>query len=75
MDMDLEFSELQYFAEKNKIQFLPISFEDIKTVRTLEFHHRDPFDRIIIAQGIANNLPIVTADSNFRKYSAEILWK
>ncbi len=70
-----DFSEIQRFAENNKFEILPISFDDTKVVRDLAFHHRDPFDRIIIAQSITNKLTIITADNNFRKYESEVLWK
>ncbi|NUN08349.1 MAG: type II toxin-antitoxin system VapC family toxin [Ignavibacteriaceae bacterium] len=74
LEITIDFSEIQRFAENNKIEILPISFEDTRVVRDLAFHHRDPFDRIIIAQSITNKLTIITADRNFRKYETEILW-
>jgi PIN domain nuclease of toxin-antitoxin system len=43
------------------------------SVRTLPFHHRDPFDRMIIAQAIAEGYAIVTADSQFSAYPVKIL--
>jgi len=40
---------------------------------SLPFHHKDPFDRLLIAQSIEENLTIVTADSQFSAYSAKLL--
>jgi PIN domain nuclease of toxin-antitoxin system len=40
---------------------------------TLPFHHRDPFDRMIITQAIEHNLTIVTVDSYFQKYGCRLL--
>jgi len=41
---------------------------------TLEFHHQDPFDRIMIAQAMVENLTIVSKDSQFEKYKVPIIW-
>ena len=43
------------------------------SVRTLPFHHRDPFDRMIIAQAIAEGYTIVTADSQFSAYPVKVV--
>jgi len=40
----------------------------------LPLHHRDPFDRMLIAQGIKEELPIITADRNFQNYSVRTIW-
>jgi PIN domain nuclease of toxin-antitoxin system len=46
----------------------------IHKLLSLEFHHRDPFDRIIIAQGLVENMTIVSKDENFPKYNVQLLW-
>ena len=55
------------------IQLLNIELEHLRINATLPFHHRDPFDRLIITQSIAENIPIVTLDSAFDKYSATLI--
>lgn len=55
------------------IEILPISPEHILQVSILPFYHRDPFDRIIIAQAQTENLPIVTDDGDFGNYAVKIL--
>jgi len=61
------------FVEKeiilNSINLLNIELAHLKINATLPFHHRDPFDRIIIAQSMAENIPVITVDSVFNKYS------
>jgi PIN domain nuclease of toxin-antitoxin system len=61
------------FVEKeiitSSINLLNIELEHLKINATLPFHHRDPFDRIIIAQSMAENIPVITVDSVFNKYS------
>ena len=55
------------------IEILPIAPEHTLQVSILPFHHRDPFDRIIIAQAQFENLPIMTDDSEFNNYKIKIL--
>jgi len=53
------------------IIILPILPEHILQILTLPFHHRDPFDRIIIAQSQIENLPVVTDDREFGAYTVK----
>ena len=62
-----------YLAD-NDIEVLQIGFDHLIQVATLDLHHRDPFDRIIIAQGLVENLTIVTRDEHFPSYTDRILW-
>ena len=55
------------------IQLLNIKLEHLRVNSTLPFHHRDPFDRLIIAQSMAENIPIVSVDSAFDKYSVTLI--
>jgi len=43
-------------------------------VRELALHHRDPFDRLLVSQALAERLPIVTANPNLEPYGVEVLW-
>jgi PIN domain nuclease of toxin-antitoxin system len=49
-------------------EILPISLEHILKMATLEFFHADPFDRLIIAQAIVEEIAIVSKDQHFNKY-------
>ena len=53
---------------KSGFEILPLDFEQIITLSTLENHHRDPFDRIIISQSIVEKLTIISKDSHFKSY-------
>ena len=55
------------------IKLLNIKLEHLRINSTLPFHHRDPFDRLIIAQSIAEDIPIVTVDSAFDKYEVTLI--
>lgn len=53
---------------------LTISLDHILPVQTLPFHHRDPFDRMLIAQAMEENLTLVSDDSKFAPYPVNVLW-
>ena len=58
---------------KSSINLLNIELEHLKINAALPFHHRDPFDRLIISQSLAEELPIITVDSAFDKYSVNLI--
>jgi PIN domain nuclease of toxin-antitoxin system len=58
----------------NGILILPITFDHVKRVEGLPLHHRDPFDRILIAQSLEEKLPIITSDPLFARYLVEVIW-
>jgi len=59
---------------ENRIETLPVSRDHVLKVETLPMHHSDPFDRMLIAQSLEENLPIVTADRIFAKYPIKLIW-
>jgi PIN domain nuclease of toxin-antitoxin system len=58
----------------NGVLVLHITFDHVKRVEELPLHHRDPFDRMLIAQSIEENLPIITADPVFKRYTVQVIW-
>ena len=60
--------------QENAIEILDISVEHLNAVRILPFHHRDPFDRLILAQSQIENLPIISVDSAFDAYDVRREW-
>ena len=64
---------LKRMAE-NSIEALPISLNHLLAIERLPMHHRDPFDRILIAQSLEENLPLVTADRVFGRYDVKVIW-
>jgi len=56
-------------------KILPIEREHLVVLSSLEMIHRDPFDRIIIAQAIAENMPLVSSDDVFKQYPVSCVWK
>jgi len=58
----------------NRFRLLEIEFRHVARVATLPLHHRDPFDRLLVAQTIEEKLPIVTADRMFARYGVRRIW-
>lgn len=58
----------------NDITRLAVTIPHIARLTTLPFHHRDPFDRLLIVQAMAENLPILSADSIFDAYGVTRIW-
>lgn len=60
--------------QQNDIEILPVTLRYLEKVSTLPFHHKDPFDRLIIAQSLVESLPVVTSDIAFELYEIERIW-
>jgi len=56
------------------VNLLPIDARHADRVGQLPMHHRDPFDRLLIAQAESEGLALVTADSNLGRYGIEVIW-
>ena len=58
----------------NGFRFLHISPYHTEQVSTLPFHHRDPFDRLLIAQALVEGMTLVSNDGNFAQYGVQVIW-
>lgn len=58
----------------NDFTLLPITVSQTSRVVNLPFHHRDPFDRLIIAQSLVEEIPVVSSDRVFDSYGVERIW-
>lgn len=68
-------SGFKRILEANAIDALPVSIVHAAALRDLPLHHRDPFDRLLIAQAIAEDLTLVTHDRAFAQYEGlSVLW-
>ena len=56
-------------------KILSIEREHLIVLSALDLIHRDPFDRLIIAQAIAENIPLVSSDDVFKQYPVNCVWK
>lgn len=58
----------------NRYQLLPFELAHSFQVSSLPFHHKDPFDRFLIAQSLCEGIPILSADENFDAYGVQRIW-
>jgi PIN domain nuclease of toxin-antitoxin system len=66
--------DLPYLLQRARMKVLPITMEHALAAGALPGPHRDPFDRMLIAQGQIEQLPIVTSDQEFKKYPVKLIW-
>lgn len=59
--------------ETNDLTVSPVALTHVLALDALPFHHKDPFDRLLIAQSIEEDLTLVSADSQFSAYSVKLL--
>jgi PIN domain nuclease of toxin-antitoxin system len=74
LDIGIDFPEIIKLIDYSGFITLPIRSADIREVAMLPFYHGDPFDRMIISQAIANNIKIVTKDTQFSNYKINCIW-
>ncbi len=55
-------------------ELLPISLAHATAVELMPLHHRDPFDRLLVAQAVADGIPVVSIDAQFDAYGVNRLW-
>ena len=60
--------------DASNIMILPILVPHLHEHRQLPFHHSDPFDRLLIAQALVEDLTLVSRDSEFAPYGVKLLW-
>jgi PIN domain nuclease of toxin-antitoxin system len=58
----------------NQFRILPIEPKHTAVLTNLPFHHRDPFDRLIIAQAMVEHIPVVSRDTVFAAYPVMCIW-
>ena len=67
----------QFFAEGiegNDFSILPVEIRHASVLASLPMHHKDPFDRMIISQAMAEQIPVISADVAFDPYGVNRLW-
>lgn len=75
LSLDIGYADLRQQIIGNGFEILPITFEHAAALIALELYHRDPFDRMIIAQALSEQLTVIGKDENFDKYNGlKLLW-
>ena len=74
LELKTSFKKIEEQIIKNNFEILPITFRDTMVLSTLPFHHRDPFDRLLIVQSMNNKFIVISKDQHFDKYKINLLW-
>lgn len=74
LEMQIPILQLKQLIWENGIEVLPITIEDALFVSQLPFYHRDPFDRLLVAQSTNENMILVSKDEALSLYNVQILW-
>ncbi|MEG4495319.1 type II toxin-antitoxin system VapC family toxin, partial [Microcoleus sp. D3_18_C4] len=67
----------EYIAQKLSLEdfnLLNINLDHLNAIVTMPFHHKDPFDRLLIAQAMVEGIPILSKDSAFDAYPINRIW-
>ncbi|MGH7087770.1 MAG: type II toxin-antitoxin system VapC family toxin [Stellaceae bacterium] len=67
-------ADLESVLREEGFSVLPITFAHLRQLGSLPLLHRDPFDRMLIAQAQAESIPITTADGKFAPYGVTTIW-
>jgi PIN domain nuclease of toxin-antitoxin system len=67
--LDVDIDELTVLLTEAGFEPLPVSWKHARAIHGLPYHHRDPFDRMLVAQAISEPLRLVTHDALLAKYS------
>ncbi|MFQ6042809.1 MAG: type II toxin-antitoxin system VapC family toxin [Candidatus Poribacteria bacterium] len=74
LEIKYPFEQVLTQIYENGFEILPITFEDTLVISELPFHHRDPFDRLIVAQAMTEGMTIISKDKSFDDYKVTRLW-
>ncbi len=75
LQIGFDFAALETFLKNNEIGILDINFNHVEILSSLPFIHRDPFDRILIAQCMAEKTVLLTKDDSINLYKTiETIW-
>jgi len=66
---------VQNQVRENQLSLLPISTDYALAVANLPFHHKDPFDRLLIAQALVDGIPLLSRDRAMADYGVSCLWR
>jgi len=75
LSLRLPISELiEAQSNANRLEVLPVNLQHVMALDTLPLHHKDPFDRILVAQSISEGISLLSGDSVLSAYPVKLLW-
>lgn len=70
--ISIDFNPIE-MADKSGFELLNFTAEDALLLKGLPFHHKDPFDRMLIVQSLANNIPLMSDDEKISMYECRVI--
>lgn len=74
LDLNMSLESIVKTYSENGIEILPVYASHILRLNDLPDHHHDPFDRILIAQAIVENMTIISKDPKLKQYPVTVIW-
>ena len=74
LELNCDFNDIEKFIFENNFKILPLLFTDLLFLEELPFFHRDPFDRLLICQSVANDYTLISNDTQFQNYKLKLLY-
>ena len=65
---------IERHRKENDLKLLSVELHHVYALESLPLHHKDPFDRLLIAQAISEQMSLVSVDEKFNQYPVEIIW-
>jgi PIN domain nuclease of toxin-antitoxin system len=75
LELGISLEELFKFVDRNQIEIISINSLHLLQLSKLPLYHHDPFDRMIIAQAISENLKLISRDHIFKNYQVRLIWE
>ncbi|HEY8781987.1 MAG TPA: type II toxin-antitoxin system VapC family toxin [Mucilaginibacter sp.] len=74
IDTKINLPDIEAYLIEREFNLLSISFKHLNALSALPTHHGDPFDRLLIAQALTEDLTIISADKEFQAYPVRVIW-
>ena len=74
LELGQPFDKIHEEIVNNGFELLDVNFQHALVLSELPFHHKDPFDRMILAQAITEKIPIISIDQYFQNYDVNVVW-
>ena len=73
--LETTIQEIYDATTAQEISILPIEIDHLTCLYSVPFHHRDPFDRLLIAQAMTEDLVMISKDQHLTQYDIQLVWK
>jgi len=74
LKIEMPFENLPAYLTSKNFEILGLEFSHLKALCSLDNYHKDPFDRLLIAQAVVEQLDIISSDQHFAAYPVNVIW-